>query len=78
MEKVNDLLSMKNIGYNKNNTKELSLKPISNNIYTTPEKSSHLIIHQKTKSFNINDLKLKTENLELGDVAPQSAIIHPL
>ncbi|KAF0278922.1 hypothetical protein FOG50_00219 [Hanseniaspora uvarum] len=80
LEKVNDLLEdmkKKHLAITKT-TQRLSLKPISNNIYTTPEKSSHLITSPKTKSFNINDLKLKTENLELDDVAPQSAIIHPL
>lgn len=58
-------------------TQRLALKPFNGNIYTTPEKSN-LMTSPKSKALNINDLKLKTENLEIDDLQPQSAIIHPL
>lgn len=58
-------------------TQRLALKPLNGNIYTTPEKSNHMT-SPKSKAFNISDLKLKTENLEIDDVQPQTAIIHPL
>lgn len=80
IEKVEDLLEdmkKKHLSITKTHQR-LSLKPISGNIYTTPEKLSHLNTSPKSKAFSINDLKLKTENLDLDDMAPQSAIIHPL
>lgn len=79
LEKVDELLEdmkTRHLAITKT-TQRLALKPINANIYTTPEKSNHMI-SPKSKAFNINDLKLKTENLDIDDVQPQTAIIHPL
>ncbi|KAL6931180.1 hypothetical protein ACO0R3_002638 [Hanseniaspora guilliermondii] len=79
LEKVDELLEemkTRHLAIAKT-TQRLALKPMNGNIYTTPEKSNH-IASPKSKAISINDLKLKTENLDIDDIAPQSAIIHPL